>query len=510
MAIEETDMAEERDRLESSAEKLRTSFPGHPRRYLYILMGVGAVDAADRTILATVFEDIKIAFDVSDSQLGLLTAAYSVVATLSVIPFGWLADRWHRVRLIAIGFIPWSIAMIWTGAATSFAMMFVARLFLGTIEATNGPSTPSLLGDYYPVRERSRVMGIFGVGSLLGTVIGLVAGGVLASVFGWRAAFFIWGGFGFVCGALVLRLLPEPKRGLPDALHRVEEKLEQLDAPRVETTSDQPVVEPVERAATEYDYRRLTVKEATLEIIKVRTMWFVFIGGAIGEFCMSGLGVWAPTFFRRYHGLNAASAGGLVGLLALSTVVGIIVGAKASDRMLASGKPSNRIKMAALANMAACGSMLVAFGLDDLALVTPFFLVSGFLIGIPMAPLSAVGLDTLVPHLRGRSSAVRSLLRVGATATAPVLFGFLSDLYGLRSALLFTMPSILVAGFVTMFAIRTYVGDMHFAQTEAIRQYDLEESDPGDDLSSAIDEVLEAVEDVIDRSIDTPAGPSPK
>ena len=121
-----------------------------------------------------------------------------------------------------------------------------------------------------------------------------------------------------------------------------------------------------------------------------------------------------------------------------------------------------------------------------------------------------MGLDTLVPHLRGRSSAVRSLLRVGATAAAPVLFGYLSDLYGLRSALLFTMPSILVAGFVTMFAIRTYVGDMHFAQAEAVRQYDLEESDPEDDLSSAIDEVLEAVEDVIDGSVDTPAETPPK
>src|SRR5688572_27498367 len=92
------DRKAERRRLEATRAKLRKAFPDYPLRYVYILVGVGAIDAADRTVLATVFEDVKNAFGVSDAQLGLLTAAYSVVATLSVIPFGWLADRRNRVR----------------------------------------------------------------------------------------------------------------------------------------------------------------------------------------------------------------------------------------------------------------------------------------------------------------------------------------------------------------------------------------------------------------------------
>lgn len=470
---------DEHRRLQDALARLEARFPGYPRRHLYVLMGVGAVDAADRTILATVFEDVKEAFGATDAQLGMLTAAYSVVAALSVIPFGWLADSWHRVRLIALGFVPWSFAMLGTGLATSFAMMFAARIFLGTIEATNGPSTPSLIGDYYRVEERGRVMGVFRVGTLVGSMLGLAAGGVLATLFGWRWAFIIWGSMGFVCGALVLRLLPEPQRGLPDAIHRAGDQLAALDRPAPATTgprTDDSGGVPVEAAAPLLDYRSLGVKQAAREIAKVRTMWLVFVAGAVGEFFMSGLGVWAPTFFRRYHGFNAAGAGGLVALLALSTVAGIIVGARASDRMLDRGRPSDRIRMAGLASLLSFPALGIAFALDPFWLVIPFFLASGFLIGLPHAALEAAALDTLVPRLRGRASALRSLLRIGATAGAPLVFGVLSDAYGLRTALLVTMPAVLVAGAITLMAVRSYASDMAFAQSEAMRQHHLEDA----------------------------------
>jgi MFS family permease len=468
----------ERERLQSDLERLRARFPAHPNRYLYVLVAVGAVDAADRTILSTVFEDVKRAFDVSDAKLGLLVAAYSVVATLSLIPFGWAADRYSRVRLIALGFVPWSIAMVWTGAASSFAMMFVARLFLGSIEATNGPSTPSLLGDYYPVSRRSRMFGTAAVGGLVGTVTGLAAGGVIASLAGWRMAFFVWGGLGFVCAAVVVRILPEPERGLPDAISHLETQVAAFDgrheprvvvapAPAYAASADRPV---------DHDYRQLSIREAARQIVKVKTMWIVFVSGAVSEFTMSGLGVWAPTFFRRYYGLNAAAAGSLVALLAMSTVGGIMTGARLGDRAFARD-PTARIRIAGVASMASFGALFIAFRFDSLPLVIPSFVAAGFLVGVPMAPLGAVGLDVLVPQLRGRASAVRSVLRVGGTAAAPLLFGYLSDRHGLRSALLLTMPAIFFAGVIVLLAAWTYVADMGHAQAEALRQHTLQDAE---------------------------------
>src|SRR5206468_6537382 len=81
------------DGLPAEVERLQRRLPAYPTRLLYVLMAVAAVEAADRTILSTVMEDVKRAFGVSDTQLGLLTGAYAVIAALSVLPFGILTDR---------------------------------------------------------------------------------------------------------------------------------------------------------------------------------------------------------------------------------------------------------------------------------------------------------------------------------------------------------------------------------------------------------------------------------
>jgi MFS family permease len=91
-----------------------------------------------------------------------------------------------------------------------------------------------------------------------------------------------------------------------------------------------------------------------------------------------------------------------------------------------------------------------------------------------MAPANAVLLDIMVPLLRGRAAAVRSLLRVAAIAGAPVLFGFLSDQYGLRSAMLMVAPALGFAGLITLVAVKTYKRDMERCQAESLRQQRLQ------------------------------------
>lgn len=440
-------------------------------------MAVSAVDAADRTIMSTVFEDVKRAFDVSDAQLGTLIGAYSVVAALSVLPFGFLADRVSRVKLIAFGMLPWSLAMVLTGVSTSFTMMFVVRLMLGTVEATNGPATPSLIGDYYPVDKRSRLYGIYGIGSLAGTLFGFAVAGVLATLFSWRLTFVAWGAVGLVVGAVVLRLMREPARGVPDALHRLEHRIRALDEVTVfPTTEATSPVDETEPRVGDWDYRAMPWAKAVREILRIRTMWILFVAGSLGEFLMSGLATWAVTFFRRYHGLSAAGAGAVTALLALGTVAGVYVGGRLGDRMLARGQAGRRLWLAGLASIGTTAAIVPAFAASSLTVAVPFFLATGFLVGLPMAPRDAVGLDIIVPHLRGRASAVRSLLRVGMTALAPIAFGLLSEAFGLRQAILFGAPTLLVGGLVTLIAARTYPDDMDFAQAEALRQHLLEEN----------------------------------
>ena len=334
----------------------RTRFPRYPKRYLYILMAVGAVDAADRTILATVIEDIRRAFDVSDSQIGWLIGAYGVVAALSVLPFGWLADRWNRVWLIALGFIPWSIAMFWAGAAQSFTMMFAARMFLGSIEATNGPSTPSLLGDYYPVKERGRVFGIYGIGALDRHADGLRTRGRARDPLRLADGLLRLGRARDRVRHRGVAPAPRAAAWHPGRARRCRNRsrrARQRRGRRARSGRGLPPRTNRSRPTAIATTATSRCGKPIREIARVRTMWITFVAGFAGEFFFSAIASWAPTFFRRYHGFSAAGAGSLVALLALSVVGGIVVGGRFSDRQLAAGHPARRIRMAGLADIAA-------------------------------------------------------------------------------------------------------------------------------------------------------------
>jgi MFS family permease len=248
-----------------------------------------------------------------------------------------------------------------------------------------------------------------------------------------------------------------------------------------------------ERAATTYDYRNISIWTAIKELWHMGSLrWFIF-GQAVSTLFLSLLGVWAITFFRRYHGLSAAGASGVVSLLSISLMFGAAQGGRIGDRLVARGTPVARVKLIAIAQVAFFAFQMIAWGTPQLAVAVPFFLASGYVIGFmgsaEGAGLTAVVvLDTVVPHLRGRAIAVRSVLMVGSTAVAPIILGVLSDAYGLRQSLMMMAPAMVLAALCTVMGGRHWIQDFTHAQREAVRQASLEHEDL--DLQTLLDEDL--------------------
>lgn len=479
--------ASEQARLERRVSDLRARFPRYPMTFLYVIMGVGAIDFADRAVLAVVFEDIKEAFGVSDTALGSLVAAYTVVATLSVIPCGILADRWRRTWIIALGFLPWSIAMGWQGVATSFAMLFVARLFLGSIEATNGPSALSLVGDWYPVGRRSRVMGIWRTFELLGTAIGFGIAGVLATALGWRAPFFVFAGLGVLCAVLVLRVLREPERGLSDSLAQAERQLAvatDQPVPDSPTETTLPVgegaslldeaVEELGHADGPPDYRTIGWRAAARRIATTPTAWIMATAASVGLFASTGLAAWVTTFFRRFHDMSAAEAGAVAMLFGVFSIGGILAGSRLGDRYVAEGRPDRRVKLAGGAYAVGFVLAMPAFATGNTPGAIGLLVIAAFALSLPIAPLWAMWLDILVPQLRGRADAFFSIVRVIAISSSPLVIGAISDASDLRMGFLAVFPVILFNAGIIMLALRSYPRDARRAQEDALAQYELE------------------------------------
>jgi MFS family permease len=111
-----------------------------------------------------------------------------------------------RRAVIAGGVTVWSAFTFLSGLVNSFGQLFTCRALVGVGEAAYGPAASSLVADYFPARGRAVAMGILSSGIALGGVLGLLLGGHLEGVYGWRVAFMTVGVPGFICAVLVARL----------------------------------------------------------------------------------------------------------------------------------------------------------------------------------------------------------------------------------------------------------------------------------------------------------------
>jgi ABC-type branched-subunit amino acid transport system ATPase component/sugar phosphate permease len=419
-------------------------------RYPLILMTAAyAVSISDQYLLSTVFPYLKTAFALSDVSLGLLGSSYAIIVTIGTVPFGILADRASRTKVIAWASAIWGIAMLSTGLATGYVTLFLSRIVLGGASPAVVPNTQSLLADYYPVHQRSKVLGVYQIGQLIGFFL-IPIGAAMAAAWGWRSAFYFFAAPGFVIAMLSWRLA-EPSRGQQDLRHQGLTAAEPAQTvSSTDSASDTATV-------TE---ESLPWREAYLEILRVRTFTIGMISSSIGSLFFGGVGVWAVTFLLRYHNLTVPQAAIATSLFALGGLVGALSAGYIADYLTYTGRRSARVLVAGGARLIGVPLYYVAFTVSNTAVMLVFFTLGAFAIIAAIPPLNAVRLDVLRPQLRGRGTALDTVLQSLAGAASPVIFGILSDSIGLRGAFVVLIPALGIAGLLLLlFALRTYPVD---------------------------------------------------
>ena len=181
---------------------------------LVVLTVVGTVNFVDRQLLSVLAEPIRNELHLSDTQLGLLTGlSFALFYAIMGVPAAMLADRTHRVRLVAGACLLWSLFTGACGFASSFWQLALARFGVGVGEAGGTAPSLSILADYYPPAKRPAVIGLFTVNGPLGVFLGASLGGWAAGQFGWRGAFIAVALIGVLAAALLAALVREPVRG---------------------------------------------------------------------------------------------------------------------------------------------------------------------------------------------------------------------------------------------------------------------------------------------------------
>lgn len=416
---------------------------------LFLLFLINFFNFFDRAIPSAVLEPLRKEFSLTDTNLGVLTTAFTLIYAFAGIPLGRLSDRFPRKRILAIGVAVWSGMTAVSGMAGSFMAFFLARMGVGIGEASCSPASNAMIGDLYPAAKRARAIGIFMLGLPIGSLacFGLV--GWIAQNYGWRAPFLLAAIPGFILSALLWRLT-EPVRGSQESY--------QVDQSR-----------PVERPY--------------YKILSVPTIWWIIISGASFNFASYSISTFLAAMLSRYHGLSLAQAGGIVAIVIGATgIISLTAGGWLADAM------HRRFVRGRLLLGAAC--LLMAAPLAWLGLQQPLgqvvtltvLMSAGWLLFYMYYVTVYSSLqDVVEPRLRGTAMAVYFFfMTVLGGGLGTYVTGALSDFYasqmmaaagiteitaniralGLRAALSLAVPiAIGITGIALCFAAKTFVRD---------------------------------------------------
>ena len=401
----------------------------------------------DRQVLSILLEPVKQEFGASDTEMGLLTGlAFGLIYAMLGVPVGRLADTRNRRNIVALCCGIWSLATAACGVATQYWHMLLARMSVAVGEAGGMAPSVSIVSDLYPPKMRSFAISLFMMGPNLGTLLGLVIGGMVAQHYGWRSVFLAFGIPGVILALLVYFFVKEPARGAYESI----KPAAQDSAPR------------------ESMFRQIR------RLLGMAPLRYICIACGVAGIAGYGYGVWAPSFFMRIHGMSISHAGLVFGLASgLGAVFGAMFCGWLSDR-LTQRDSRWQLRLAAMGTFCAVPAGVAVFFWP----VSDFWTVAGIKVPYAMAfallfgffaswfatlSYSAVSQMVTAAERSVASALLNLFMTLLGVGLGPLVTGILSDYFarthgseGLRWALMGVTSLLVITSLFFALAIRPY------------------------------------------------------
>jgi MFS family permease len=401
---------------------------------LAVLSFINLFSYLDRYVVSALIESLKHSeLKLSDANLGSLMSGFLVVYTLTAPIFGALGDRRSRPRLIALGVACWSFATALSGFAGSYLTLLAARASVGVGEAAYVTIAPSLLSDYFPVRQRGRVMAIFFCAIPVGSALGYVVGGLVDKHYGWRMAFFVAGIPGLLLAALCL-LLRDPPRGVQDT-----------DAADADTAGAAPAAKQVPKSAPAN--LRKDTWAAYGRLVRNKPYALTILGYAAYTFAVGGLAVWMPAFLERSRGIPRSEATVSFGAIVVITgFIGTFVGGWLGDYCAKYSRQAY-LWLSAIATLVAAPFVWVALTTGSHTVYLVCMVWAQLCLFLSTGPINAAIINLVSATERATAIALGVFaIHLLGDALSPPLIGALSDQFSLAQAVKIVPIAVVIGG----------------------------------------------------------------
>ncbi len=444
---------------------------------LAVLFAINILNFYDRNVAGALAEPMRRDFGLNDTQIGLLGSAFIWIYALIGVPFGRVADRYSRKKLLAVGMLIWGGLTAFAGIATTYAMLMVSRIGVGVGEAVVAPAGTSWIGDLVPASRRARALSLFMLGVPIGGALSYFFSGPIAQAFGphgWRVGMMAAAAPALLLIPLLL-ILKEPVRGAAETVHS-DAALKNMPinhSPCPLPDGHGSVIAPAGSFWT---------------VLRIPTLWWIIASGALINFNMYAIGTFLPAFLSRIHGLSLARSGITVGIAyAVGGLAGGGLAGVWGDRIIHARKDG---RMLSAALIAAIGAPLGYFGIVQgrgsivlaVVLITLAYGTLNSYYGLVYSSIQ----DIVAPAFRGTAMSIYFMfMYLGGASFGPLLTGNLSDrlarraagaakmteafkAIGLQQAMIVIPVLSLALGIVLYLGSRTIARDMVRRESEAM------------------------------------------
>jgi MFS transporter, DHA2 family, multidrug resistance protein len=397
------------------------------------------MQALDTTIANVALPYMQGGLGTTQDQVNWVLTSYIVAAAIMTSPLGWMSARFGRKRLFIVCTAGFTVASMLCGAAQSIEQMVLFRLLQGVFGAALVPLSQSVMLDAYPAEQRGSAMAIWGMGVMLGPIMGPTLGGWLTETYSWRWVFFVNLPVGVVTVLGLSAIMEESpaKKALSfdwfgfialsvgiGALQLMLDRGEQVGW----FDSGEIVAEAVIAAAGFYFFlsHAFTAPRSFIPIHIFRDrnfavgVIFMFIVGII---LLATMALVTP-FIQNVMGYPVLTSGLLLGTRGIGTLVAMMV----VGRLLSVVDPRILIFIGLSASTWALWAM-IGFSPNTSAMhINMINIIQGFGLGFVFVPLNTVAFATLPGELRTDATALWTLIRnIGSSIGISVVIAQLTS-----------------------------------------------------------------------------------
>lgn len=384
---------------------------------------------ADKLLIGPLTDNIMKDFQITKTQMGLVSTGALVVGAVFYLFWGYLSDRFSRPKLIALASFIWGSTTWLNALARTYPAFLVTRSSTG-IDDSSYPGLFSLVSDYFGPKLRGIVYGVLQFTQPLGYLIGMLLGLFLAGAIGWRGVFYFTGSLGIVMAVVIFFGVKDVPRG------QSEPEMEEIDI------------------QGHYEFNWETAKA----LFKKPSLRLLFIQGFFGVFPWNAITLWIFYYLSDERGFSETTQYMVMAIAVIILAIGYPVGGALGDYFFNRDK-RGRLYVSMVGVL--LGAVFLWFTLnvpnENVLLFTVLLACTAFFMPFASPNVVSTVYDITLPEVRSTAVSVQYFIKSLGAASAPLIAGLIGDRTSLKDAFLWICTSTWVLCAIFFFVTSLYI-----------------------------------------------------